>query len=74
MVACTTIADKRNWNCDRVVIREQALLPEQEEEEAHYYDEFEDVEEADEGDEEGQDVQPSGGPLSASPPPPFTQS
>jgi len=52
VVACKTIADKRNGNCDRVVIGEW-VLPLLREEEAHDEDEFEDVNEKDERDEEG---------------------
>ena len=54
-----------------MVIRERALPPEWEEEGAHEEDEFEDVEEED---EERQHAQPSNGPVSDPPPPPFTQS
>jgi len=54
-----------------MVIREQALPPEREEEEAHDEDEFDEDEE---GDEDRQDAQPSGDPSSDQPPSPFTQS
>jgi len=71
VVARTTIANKKNWNCDRVVIRERVWPPEQEEEEVHDEGEFEEADEGAAGDEEGQDAPPPGGPHSDPGPPPL---
>jgi len=77
-VARTAIANKRNWNYDRVVIRDRVLPPEREEEEAQdegeEFDEGDEGDEGDVGDEEEQDTTPSGDPFNVPPPPPFPQS
>jgi len=77
-VARTAIANKRNWNCDRIVIRERVLPLEHEEEEAHDEgEEFDEEDEGDEGDvrdEQEQDTPLSGDPSNVLPPPPFPQS
>jgi len=73
-VARTAIANKRNWNCDGVVIRERVLPPEQEEKEAQ--DEEEEFDEGDEGDKgdvgdaQEQDTPPFGDSSNVPPPPP----
>jgi len=51
VVTRTAIANKRKWNCDRVIIRERILPSEQEEEAQDEEDEFEEEDEGDEGDE-----------------------
>ena len=63
-VARTAIANKRNWNCDRVIIRERVLPPEQEDaqEEEEESEEGEEGDEENEGDEEAQAPPPSGNP------------
>ena len=73
-VARTAIANKKNWNCDRVVIRERVLPPEQEGEAQDEEEEFEEGDEGDEGDEEAQAAPPSGDPYTVPPPPPQSQS
>jgi len=58
-VAQTAIANKRNWNCDRVIIRERVLPPEQEEEAQEEEGEFDEGDEGDEGNEEAQEAPPA---------------
>jgi len=73
-VARTAIANKRNWNCDRIVIRKWVLPLEHEEEEAQdeeeEFDEEDEGDEGDVGDEQEQDTPPSGDPSNVPPPPP----
>jgi len=81
-MACTVIANKKTWNCDRVVIRERVFPPEREEqdeaedeeEEFSKGDEEDEGYEGDVGDEKGKDTLSFDGPSSVPPPPPFTQS
>ena len=73
-VARTAIANKRNWNCDRVIIRERALPPEQEEEAQEEDEAFDEEEEEDEGNAEAQEAPPASDPSPIPPPPPPSQS
>ena len=76
-VTRTAIANKRNWNCDRVIIRERILPSEQEEEAQDEEEEFEEGDEGDEGDEgneEAQEAPPASDPSTIQPPPPPSQS
>ena len=71
----TAIANKRNWNCDRVVIGERVLPLEHEEEEAQdEEEEFDEEDEGDVGDEQKQDTPPSSDPSNVPTPPLFPQS
>jgi len=76
-VARTAIANKRNWNCDWIIIQERVLPPEQEAEAQEGEEEFEEGDKGDEeneGDEEAQAPPPSGDLYTVPPPPPQSHS
>jgi len=73
-VTRTAIANKRNWNCDRVIIRERILPPEQGEEAQDEEEEFEEGDEGDEGNEEAQEAPLASDPSTIQPPLPPSQS
>jgi len=73
-VTRTAIANKRNWNCDRVIIRERVLPPEQEEEAQEEEGEFDKGDEGHEGNEKAQEASPASDPSTIQPPPPPSQS